>query len=397
MAEYTVNYPYLPGKIKSLFFRSFSPEKRLLSLTVSEGTAYKDRNVYPVVTDQGCSVKDRFLVFTEYDYCYYIGLKKGIIVQKNGDWYKGRFDLRKRPVTGVLCRDGVLTFYLFCIPIYKTGTFFRTLLMAAIFGSLCYFCLPYLNILGKKNIFSKIKKKTSEKIEGEKPAVVNIDYSGLDPESPIEQWRPAEPLTGILGKIMQEGVDKYILGKKKFMERDYNTAYKLFSESSTAGFVPATYRMGLHFLNGSPDRKLASNAEYAKYFFRSAATKGHIPAQYQLAKCYLNGTGTAKNLKLAKYWGYKSAMSGFVPSQRLLGIILLEGNEHEKELARQWFFYAAYQDDHEAQYQLGRCYEKGIGGVVNRKKSLAWYKLSSENGNKKAGKAIKQLNRRRKK
>ena len=60
-------------------------------------------------------------------------------------------------------------------------------------------------------------------------------------------------------------------------------------------------------------------------------------------------------------------------------------------------FYAAYQDDHEAQYQLGRCYEKGIGGVVNRKKSLAWYKLSSENGNKKAGKAIKQLNRRRKK
>lgn len=386
MSVYTVNYPNLPGRIKSLFFRALSPEKRLSSLTVSEGENYRGRKCYPVVTDRNRSVKNRYIVFTEYDYCYCINLKKGIIVQRNGDWFSGRFDPAKKPVTGIACRNGDLIFYLFRIPLYRTGRFFRTLLITALFAAVCYFGASSLNILEVKNVCSRAVAKVKQEIKGSEPVVVNIDYSSLDSENPVEQWRPKRPLTGILGKMMQDAVNKYAEGKKKLAEHDYEAAYDLFSESSTAGFVPATYQVAMLFLNGSPDRKIAENKEYAKYFFRDAAVRGHLPSQFQLAECYLLGNGTEKSLKLAKYWGYKSAIAGFVPSQRLLGSILLE--EKEKKLARQWFLYAAYQGDHEAQYQLGQCYQKGIGGAVDRKKSLFWYRLSSKNGNKKAASKI---------
>ena len=164
MSVYTVNYPNLPGRIKSLFFRALSPEKRLSSLTVSEGENYRGRKCYPVVTDRNRSVKNRYIVFTEYDYCYCINLKKGIIVQRNGDWFSGRFDPAKKPVTGIACRNGDLIFYLFRIPLYRTGRFFRTLLITALFAAVCYFGASSLNILDEKvdfNVFTRSATRLS--------------------------------------------------------------------------------------------------------------------------------------------------------------------------------------------------------------------------------------------
>ena len=101
-------------------------------------------------------------------------------------------------------------------------------------------------------------------------------------------------------------------------------------------------------------------------------------------------------MKLAKYWGYKSAVAGFVPAQRLLGIMLLEGDQKSKQQAVQWLLCAAYQGDREAQYQLSQCYLTGNGVPAERRKSLYWRRLSQKNGNKKAlQKVNKTKNRRR--
>lgn len=350
MGIYAANYPYHPTKTKSIFFRFLAPNKRLNSLFVSEGTAYDDRNVYPVVSDSGRTIENHLIVFTSKDYCYFTGHKSGIIVQKNGDWYKGEFDANQQPVSGVLCKEGNLIFYFCRIPLLSTKSMGRHLVTLAIFAAVFFFGWPYLNMFSEKETYSKIGDKIQEFIYGKKPEVVNVDYSKLDPNDPVEQWRPKGPLTGIIGTYMQEGVNLYIQGKQKFQERDYKAAYMLFAKSSSRGFTPGYYKLGIHFLKGSPDRKMASNAEYAKIHFRLAAKKNHGPAQYELAKCYLKGIGTPKSMKLATYWAYKSAISGYVPAQRMLGNILLKNNK--ADLARQWLLCASCQGDTEAQKML---------------------------------------------
>lgn len=391
MDTYPANYPNDPVKIKSFFFRFLSPQKRLYSLTVCAGRSYDDKNVYPVFSEGGKVVKNRFLVFTSQDYCYHVKRNRGVIVRQDGNWFSGTFNANKKPISGILCRNGYLTFYFLRIPLFNTGALIRCFLSYAAIFAVIYFVLPQLNVFKGNNIFARLGM-----LRHKAPKVVTVDYSKLDPDDPVEQWRPKKDLPGILGVFMQEAVDKYVQGKELAAKGKHDEAGNLFIESSSKGFVPADYRLGMYSLKGSPDRKIHANGENAKLFFALAAAKGHIPSQFRLAKCFLQGIGTQKSMKLAKYWGYKSAVAGFVPAQRLLGIMLLEGDQKSKQQAVQWLLCAAYQGDREAQYQLSQCYLTGNGVPAERRKSLYWRRLSQKNGNKKAlQKVNKTKNRRR--
>ena len=44
----------------------------------------------------------------------------------------------------------------------------------------------------------------------------------------------------------------------------------------------------------------------------------------------------------------------------------------------------AEQGDKEAQYQVGRCYEKGEGVPVDKEKAVEWYKKAAEQGHAEA-------------
>ena len=75
------------------------------------------------------------------------------------------------------------------------------------------------------------------------------------------------------------------------------------------------------------------------------AMAGNADAMYNLAMMYLNGENGAKNDPYA---------------------------------ARDWFRRAADADHAEAIYMVGKCYAEGIGGFVDKKAALRWYKDAAE-------------------
>jgi hypothetical protein len=66
---------------------------------------------------------------------------------------------------------------------------------------------------------------------------------------------------------------------------------------------------------------------------------------------------------MAKNCFEKSAAMGHPPAQRLLGILYLEGEKHQKnyEQARQWLTLASDRGDQLATYYLAQIYAKGLG------------------------------------
>jgi hypothetical protein len=92
---------------------------------------------------------------------------------------------------------------------------------------------------------------------------------------------------------------------------------------------------------------------------------------------YLPSSGVADPL-LALYYFTKSAEAGYVPAQRVLGTIHLEGRLASLDYgeAHKWLSTAARHNDGQAVYQLALMYVKGLG--IARDWALAWKLLDME-------------------
>ena len=90
----------------------------------------------------------------------------------------------------------------------------------------------------------------------------------------------------------------------------------------------------------------------------------------------------------------KEAERGMEESQCSLAMIYLKGRGDVRQdyaQAMRWFFKAAKQGDAEAQYQLGRMYELGLGVKVNLKEAMIWYRKAAKQGHKLAEDVYRRL------
>ncbi len=62
--------------------------------------------------------------------------------------------------------------------------------------------------------------------------------------------------------------------------------------------------------------------------------------------------------------------------------------------AVKWWRKAAEQGDERAQYNLGRCYDKGEGVAQDKTEAIKWYRKAAEQGHEKAKAALKKLEQR---
>lgn len=141
---------------------------------------------------------------------------------------------------------------------------------------------------------------------------------------------------------------KFNLGVLKFFFKDYNEAFKNFTECARYNgnlktVSEAKHNLGFLYYYGIGTTK---NLTSAFNLYKESAEQGNDGAQYDLAHMYASGKGTLKNLKKAFYWFKKSAE----------------------------------QDNMSAQLFLGLSYDNGDGTLKDLKKALFWYKKSAENG-----------------
>ena len=135
-------------------------------------------------------------------------------------------------------------------------------------------------------------------------------------------------------------------------------------------------------------------------WFEKAAGQGSVEALYELSVCYERGEGTPSFPEKARKLLEQAAASGYMPAQYDFGMLYLYGKTSmagEKEfpkdetLAVKWLLKAAEQGDSLAQYQLGECYEEGMGVEANEEQAIAWYEKSAERGNELAYQALERL------
>lgn len=155
--------------------------------------------------------------------------------------------------------------------------------------------------------------------------------------------------------------DKSLGIKKTFRLGEGNQAFKLLSEASVAGYLPATYNLGLFSKDVATaaqrgeaqaqlevgKRQLSANPFVGDYFGQSfkyltqAAEKGHAPAYRELGKLHESGAG--QGVFVSGVFGKKNPEEAFKKYK-----LAVEAGETE------------------ALVDLARCYEKGIGTKLNQ-------------------------------
>ncbi|KAK6020312.1 Sel1 repeat protein [Ostertagia ostertagi] len=149
-------------------------------------------------------------------------------------------------------------------------------------------------------------------------AVQALEYAATRGHSPA-QWK--------LGRMYAEGdgVPHDDLKAFEYFSRVIDNADD--SSSRAARFISNAYvALGGYYLDGIPGSYVVKDQQRARAMFHHAASfYGDPDAQYNLARLCLSGDGGAKDARLAARWLHLAAEKNHIPSQALLGHLLLTG------------------------------------------------------------------------
>jgi TPR repeat protein len=127
------------------------------------------------------------------------------------------------------------------------------------------------------------------------------------------------------------------------------------------------FRIGAQALRAGDTKSGILSLEYA-------AASGHPIAQWKLGRMYADGDGVKQSdLKAFEYFReVADAYADGIPNSSI---------KSDPDRAREMFTYAAsYFGDADAQYQLGRMYAEGTGGVKDVRQAARWLQLAATKG-----------------
>ncbi len=176
----------------------------------------------------------------------------------------------------------------------------------------------------------------------------------------------------------------YYMGK--VVKQDIEKTYYSYKESAEKGFPDAMNNYADMYLRGEFVEK---NPKRALELFRKAADNGVPEAMYTLGYMYENGVGTDVDLQKSKEWFKESALAGDVFAANKLGHEAVENGLGEEAIS--WYKMAADRGDSYGEFNLGMCYENGIGTPVNMKKAKIWYQKAALKGDVQAKEKLKEI------
>jgi len=135
------------------------------------------------------------------------------------------------------------------------------------------------------------------------------------------------------------------------------------------------------------------------------AQNGDDEAQCRLGVLYGYGHGAVpQDWTKAIYWWEKAANQGNASAQCALGYCLMnghgtveqDGTDNSQERAVHWYKMAAMQHQHaHAEYNLGLCYDKGLGVVQNQNVAFTWYERAARQGHREAKSKLRKALKKR--
>ncbi|HWI50241.1 MAG TPA: sel1 repeat family protein, partial [Rummeliibacillus sp.] len=94
-------------------------------------------------------------------------------------------------------------------------------------------------------------------------------------------------------------------------------------------------------------------------------------------------------LEKSKHWFTQSALAGDVFAANRLGHEAFQNDRGEEAI--HWYQMAADKQDVDGEFNLGFCYESGMGTPINMKKAKYWYQRAALQGDEEAKRKLKEL------
>ncbi|SEN71736.1 hypothetical protein SAMN04488134_101720 [Amphibacillus marinus] len=174
-----------------------------------------------------------------------------------------------------------------------------------------------------------------------------------------------------VGKVIKRNLEKAFFYYKEAAEHEHGDALNNYADMYLRG----------EFVEQDEGRALE--------LFKLAAGKGVPEAMYTLGHMYENAVGTEVDMVESKRWFTESALCGDVFAANRLGHEAVEDGRGDEAIA--WYQLAADQGDAYGEFNLGVCYESGIGTHVNIKKAKYWYKKAAVKGDEQAKQKLEEF------
>ena len=160
--------------------------------------------------------------------------------------------------------------------------------------------------------------------------------------------------------------------------KDPAEAFALLAKAADLGDSQAMTALGDCHAKGTG---VPRNPSEAASWYRKAAEKDNADGQYAYAICLLDGIGVEKNNEE----GMKLLHTAMGKNQRAAQLkqaqLFLRESPPKTTEAFELFKKSADQDNADAQYEMGLCYENGTGTEKNPLEAFNWYKKSARGGN----------------
>ena len=170
------------------------------------------------------------------------------------------------------------------------------------------------------------------------------------------------------------------------VEEDWEKTFKCYKEAALKGHADAMNNYADMYFRGEYVEK---DDKRAYELFSIAAERGVAESMYTLGYMYENGVGTEKDLAKSKYWFTQSALAGDVFAANRLGHEAFQNAQGEEAI--RWYQMAADKQDVDGEFNLGFCYESGMGTPINMKKAKYWYQRAALQGDEEAKLKLKEL------
>ncbi|CAI2164472.1 8382_t:CDS:2 [Funneliformis geosporum] len=151
--------------------------------------------------------------------------------------------------------------------------------------------------------------------------------------------------------------------------QNYIKAFSYFQKAANSGNKFAQYNLGNCFKDGKGIKK---NQRKAFELFEKSAEQGYINAIFELGSCYKIGNGTDKNIVNVFELYKMAANKGYNIAQNCVDIDEIKTFEYYKKSAEKEYV--------DAQFQLAYCYNKGFGTRINKLKAFELYRISAGKG-----------------